>query len=466
MNDPDTVTLILQNLYTSEDYSRSVLPHLKEEYFQEKAEEQIFNVIRTYIEDYNELPSKAIVLIELDNLRGVHEETLSYFSDFFTDESSKENADWLFDKTEEFCKDMALHNAIRKAVAITQGESKELSKTAIPDLLKTALSVSFDTSIGHDYINDIDRRYEYYAQENIKVRFLLEAFNQITGNGIVPKSLMVLMGGPATGKSLFLTHLAVDFMYTGKKVLYITMEMSEEKIEERYDSNVLDIDISELDGIDKTKYYEIADKKRKESFGNIITKEYPTGSANVNHFRFLLNELKLKKNYIPDIIMIDYLNICSSSRISASSGANSYTMIKAVVEELRGLAVEFNVPIITATQANRGGYRSSDIDMTDVSESFGTAMTADYVLGIVATDELDEVGQIGLKVVKNRYGAAGDFYKLNITKSLMRLSDANVERLPQMENISTPNKPKRLAKLPQIEGSFSTKKDKLGGFKL
>lgn len=455
MNDADTVTLILQNLYTFEEYSRAVLPHLKEEYFHEREEKAIFNVIDNYVEKYNSLPSKEIVQIELDGARGVDASTVEHFTKNFTNKQSTSDEAWLFDKTEEFCKDMALHNALIESVNITQGDSSELSKTAIPDILSKALAISFDTSIGHDYMGDLEERWEFYNREEDKIPFSLEAFNHITNQGMPKKTVMILLGGTGTGKSLVMTHLATDFMMSGKNVLYITLEMSEEKIEERIDSNVLDFDISTLKGIDRDKYMNRAKTKRKETFGNIITKEYPTAGANVSHFRYLLNELKLKKNYIPDIIFIDYLNICTSSRIKGSAAANTYVTVKAIAEEIRGLAVEFNVPIITATQTNRDGYRSSDLELTDISESFGSAATADFVVGLIVTDELDQVNQMGLKTVKNRYGSTGDYYNVNINKSKMRLFDTNTQPLP------SPTTP---AFTEQKKSSLKT--EKMGGFKL
>jgi len=455
MTNVDTTTLILQNLYTFEEYSRSVLPHLKEEYFHDAEEKNIFNAISAYVDQYNTLPSKDVILIELDGTRGVTEDTIEHFSDNFTNDPSAEDKSWLFDKTEEFCQNMALHNALIESVSIAQGNSSEISKTGIPDLLKDALSVSFDTNIGHDYMADFEERWEFYNREEEKIAFSLEAFNHITNMGMPKKTVMILLGGTGTGKSLVMTHLATDFMVAGKNVLYITLEMSEEKIEERIDSNLLDFDIGTLRGIDKKKYLDRAAEKRKESFGNIITKEYPTAGANVSHFRYLLNELRLKKNYVPDIIFIDYLNICNSSRIKGAAAANTYVTVKAIAEEIRGLAVEFNVPIITATQTNRDGYRSSDLELTDISESFGSAATADYVVGLIVTDELDLVNQIGLKTVKNRYGTVGDYYPVNIEKSKMRLFDCNVQKTIQ---------PPAAAFQTEKKSSFKT--EKMGGFQI
>lgn len=423
--DKDIVTLIIQNLFSNEDFSRGALPHIKEEYFHDQDERLIFNTIHSYIDKYNTMPSRDVILIELDNTKGVMNETIDYFRDVFTDDEPTHDKEWLLEKTEQFCQDSALHNALRESVNIAEGNDSNLSKTAIPDILKEALGISFDTAIGHDYMNDIDARLDFYHEDQHKVAFSLDIFNKITNGGIPNKSVMILLGGTGTGKSLFLTHLATDFMTAGNSVLYITLEMSEEKVEERIDANLLDININDLLGVDRDRYMGTVTKKMKKSFGNIVTKEYPTATAHVGHFRYLLNELKLKKNFIPDIIMVDYLNICVSSRVKQSSNANSYTIVKSIAEELRGLAIEFDVPIITATQTNRTGYRSSDLELTDISESFGSAATADFVLGLIATDELDELGQIGVKVVKNRYGANGDLYKLNVNHEKMRLYDTN-----------------------------------------
>lgn len=441
LNDPDVVTLIIQNLFSYEEYSRAVLPHLKEEYFMDVDEKRIYNIIKTYVDQYNKIPSRDVILIELDNAKGVTNDTIDYFKETFIDNDATHDSEWLIDKTEQFCQDMSLHNALEKSVNIAQDDDSNLSKSAIPDILKEALSVSFDTAIGHSYMEDVDRRFEFYHQDQHKVKFSLDVFNQITNGGLPNKAVMILLGGTGTGKSLFLTHLATDFMVNGDNVLYITLEMSEERIEERIDANLLDIKISDLLGVDKDKYYKAVEKKKKDSFGNIITKEYPTAGAHVGHFRYLLNELKLKKNFIPNVICVDYLNICTSSRVKQSSNANSYTIVKSIAEELRGLAIEFDVPIITATQTNRTGYRSSDLELTDISESFGSAATADVVLGLIATDELDEVGQIGVKVVKNRYGANGDMYKLNIDHEKMRLYDSNTSPQVGAKLVTQPSKP-------------------------
>lgn len=427
MIDKDIVTLVLQNLYSNEEFSRAAMPHIKEEYFLDNDEKIIFNTIHGYVEKYNQLPSRDVILIELDQTKGVMGHTIDYFREVFTDDKPTHDKDWLLEKTEQFCQDTALHIALRDSVNIADDDDSNLSKTAIPDILKEALSVSFDNAIGHDYMNGLDDRLDFYHEDQHKIGFSLDIFNKITNGGMPNKSVMILLGGTGTGKSLFLTHLSTDFMVAGKNVLYITLEMSEERIEERIDANLLDIPIGELLGVERKKYKKIANDKIKESFGNIVTKEYPTAGAHVGHFRFLLNELRLKKDFKPDVIMVDYLNICTSSRVKQSSNANSYTIVKSIAEELRGLAIEFDVPIITATQTNRTGYRSSDLELTDISESFGSAATADVVLGLIATDELDELGQIGVKVVKNRYGANGDLYKLNIDHEKMRLYDVNTQ---------------------------------------
>lgn len=437
MTDIDIETLILKNLYTFEEYSRAVLPFIKEDYFTDNDEKIIFTVIRDYILKYNKAPSRDVVLIELDNSNAVFDETITYFKNTFTDNERSRDKEWLVDQTENFCKDMALHNALKKSLSVASDKESGISKSAIPDILRDALAISFDNSVGHDYIQDVDRRFEFYHEELNKVAFSLETFNRITNGGLPNKSVMVLLGGTGTGKSLFLTHMATDFMMQGLQVLYITMEMSEEKIEERIDANLLDISIGELLGVNKERYYNAVKKKRTQTMGNIITKEYPTASAHAGHFRFLLNELKLKKEYTPDVVIVDYLNICASSRMKA--GTDSYTLIKAVTEELRGLAQEFNLPILTATQTNRSGYRASDVELTDISESFGTAATADIVVAIIATDEFDELNQIGVKAVKNRYGIIGELYKMNIEKDKMRLYDYDID--PKQNRLATTSTP-------------------------
>ena len=293
MNYPDVVTKILQNLFSDEEYSRAVLPHLKEEYFSDQDEKSIFITIRNYIDKYNKLPERDVILIELDNSKGVFESTIEYFQETFKDNESTSDTQWLIDKTEEFCQDMSLHNALQESVNIAQQEDKSdsrISKTAIPDILKEALAVSFDSHIGSDYMNDVDERFEHYNEEQNKLAFALEPFNQITNGGMTNKSVMILLGGTGTGKSLFLTHMSTDFMKLGKNVLYITLEMSEKKVEERFDANLLGIDIHDLVGINKDKNYKAVEKIKKDSMGNIIVHEYPTGAAHVGHFRYLLNE--------------------------------------------------------------------------------------------------------------------------------------------------------------------------------
>lgn len=471
--DKDVVTLILQNLYSYEEYSRSVLPHLKDEYFYDITEKEIFKTIEEYIEKYNDLPGRDVILIELSNKKDITEETIKYFRETFIDNEKTHDSEWLIDKTEQFCQDMALHNALKQAVSIVQDNDSNLSKTSIPDILKDALSVSFDSAIGHDYINDIDKRFEFYNEIQHKLPFTLEVFNRITNGGLPNKSMMVIMAGTGVGKSLVLTHLSTDFMMSGKNVLYITLEMSEERIEERIDANLLDIKITDLLGVNKDIYYKAVEKKRDSSFGNIITKEYPTAGAHVGHFRYLLKELKTKKNFIPDVLIVDYLNICTSSRIKSGSNQNSYTIVKSIAEELRGLAIEFDIPVITATQTNRTGYRASDVELTDISESFGVAMSSDLILGLMATDELDELNQIGIKVVKNRHGSTGDFYKLNRDFEKMRLSDVNdvpvntTNSKPHFDNHDTKNLSfeKKYEKIP-FDPDRLNKKDKFKNFNI
>lgn len=433
----DISTLILKNLYTNEDYSREVLPHLKTEYF-EREEGIIFNTIKDYILKYNSIPSRDVILIDLDKRELSTPDVIDYFKEHFADNVSTHEKEWLVNKTEKYCQNQALLIALRNSIDIFEKSDKDnLATSAIPDMFKEALSVTFDTHIGHDVLEDTEKRFEYYHKKEVKIPFDIECLNRVTGGGIDKKALIVLMGGPATGKSLFLCHFAASYMLMGKKVLYISMEMSEEKIAERIDANILDVDIKELKNIDKEKYFKLVDKIKKKSTGDVVVKEYPTAHAHAGNFRFLLNELKTKKNFIPDILVVDYMNICASSRLGIKSigTANSYTIVKAVAEELRGLGVEYNIPVLTATQAVRSGFRSSDPDLTDVSESFGTAATADLMLGIITTDELDEMGKVGVKILKNRYGVTGETHLLGIQRNKMRLYDLDSSN--PLNNIKT-----------------------------
>jgi replicative DNA helicase len=335
--------------------------------------------------------------------------------------------EWLYNKTEKWCQDRALFNAVMESISIIDGKHQDLTKNALPDILTKALSVSFDTNIGHDYLENVESRYDFYHSEEEKVPFDLEMLNLITKGGLSNKSLNIALAGTGVGKSLFMCHVAAGALSAGKNALYITMEMSEERIAERIDANLLDIPIGELDTLSKDHFVERVGTLKKKTNGKLIVKEYPTGSANANHFRALLNELKLKKSFVPDIIFIDYLNICASSRIKMGGSTNSYTYIKAIAEELRGLAVEFDLPIVSATQTTRTGYSSSDPGLEDTSESFGLPATADLMFALVSNEELDAQGQIMVKQLKNRYNDPNNNkrFVIGIERAKMRLYDVD-----------------------------------------
>lgn len=446
---------ILRNLLNNEDFMRKVLPFIKAEYF-EDIDRVIFKETRDFITKYNKAPTFEMFKIELDDAEHVtdqqYTETLEQLPALYSAEETDQ--DWLMTTAENWCQDRALFNAVMESLTIIDGKHKELTKNALPELLSTALSVSFDTNIGHDYIDNVEERYEFYHRQEERLPFDIEILNIITGGGLPRKTLNVILAGTNVGKSLAMCHFASANMSIGKNVLYITMEMAEEKIAERIDANLLDTVIPQLEHMSKDMFVgKIADLKRKTS-GKLIVKEYPTGQANASHFRALLKELKLKKNFTPDVIYIDYLNICASSRMKGMGGSvNSYTYIKAIAEELRGLAVEHNLPIITATQTNRSGYSNSDVGLEDTSESFGLPATADFMFAIITTEELQQLGQIMVKQLKNRYNDVNAFKKfvIGIDRAKMRLFDVNDEEQNLVNDTPDFEKPNS-GKLEKFEG--------------
>jgi hypothetical protein len=422
--------VIFNNLINNEDYGRKVIPFIKIEYFQTKNDQVIFELINNYVTSYNAFPTKEVLMIDLSNYIGISDEQFTECKAAIDEIPNQSDAlsqvDWLVDQTESFCQDKALYNAITKSIEILGDASGSLSKGVIPDLLSSALAVSFDTSIGHDFLSDTDSRFEFYHRKEERIPFDIEYLNKITKGGLPRKTLNVILAGTGVGKSLAMCHMASANLLEGKNVLYITMEMAEEKIAERIDANLLNIPLDQLYDVPKDLYDKKINRLREKTVGKLIIKEYPTACAGSANFRHLLNELKIKRNFIPDIIYIDYLNICSSSRMKQGAGVNSYTYIKAIAEELRGLAVEFNVPIVTATQTTRGGYDNSDVGLTDTSESFGLPATADLMFALIATDELKQLNQIMVKQLKNRY-ADPEMYKrfvIGVDKSRMKLYDA------------------------------------------
>jgi archaellum biogenesis ATPase FlaH len=418
---------ILGNLVYNEEYSRKCIPFLKEEYFVSQDQKAVFRIIKEYVDKYNAFPSKEALAIDLSNKDGIGEETFKQSKELIAGLSvdTETKLDWLVDQTEKFCQDKAIYNAIMSSIQILDDKKTVEGKGSIPKILSDALGVSFDTNIGHDFLEDADSRYEFYHAKEVKLPFDLDYFNKITKGGLPRKTLNICLAGTGVGKSLFMCHCAAGNLVDGKNVLYITMEMAEEKIAERIDANLLDTPLDQLALLPKDSYDKKVQRVRSKTNGKLIVKEYPTACAGSANFRHLLNELKLKKNFVPDIIYIDYLNICMSSRIKNGANVNSYTLVKAIAEELRGLAVEFNVPVVSATQTTRSGYSNSDLGLEDTSESFGLPATADFMFGIHTNEKLEGFSQIMVKQLKNRYNDPGLHrrFVVGIDRAKMRLYD-------------------------------------------
>jgi len=418
--------LVIKNLLLDEEYVRKAMPFIKAEYFSDLLEKNLYNIINKYFTDYNALPTKEALEIEVGQLGNIsdeqHRQTIQYIRDI---DDEKSEYDWILDTTEKWCKERAIYLALMESIKIAEGNDEKRATGAIPSILSDALAVSFDNHIGHDYLQDYEERYEFYHQTEEKIPFDLEFFNRITKGGLPNKTLNIALAGTGVGKSLFMCHVASSILLQSKNVLYITLEMAEEKIAERIDANLLSVDIQQLDQLPKMMFDSKVNKIAKKTQGQLIIKEYPTASASVGHFRALLNDLALKKAFKPDIIFIDYLNICASSRYRAGANVNSYSYIKAIAEELRGLAVEANVPIVSATQTTRSGYGSSDVDLTDTSESFGLPATADLMFALISTEELEALNQIMVKQLKNRYNDPTIFkrFVVGVDRAKMRLYD-------------------------------------------
>ncbi len=420
---------ILRNLLTDEKYMRKVLPFIKPDYFQ-GVYRTLFKEAGKYVGKYNKLPTSETLIIELQESSNISNEQFQMSTDIIPQLFTTEEIDndWLLDSTEKWCQDRAIHNAIMESISIIDGKHDKLTKGALPDLLSKALGVAFDTNVGHDYVENAEERYEFYHTEEDRISFDLEFFNKITKGGVPNKTLNIALAGTGVGKSLFMCHVAASALVDGKNVLYITMEMAEERIAERIDANLLNIPIDQLDKMSKDMFTKKVQDLSRKTTGKLIVKEYPTGSAHSGHFRGLLNELKLKRRFEPDIIFIDYLNICSSSRMKSMGGAiNSYTYIKAIAEELRGLAVEFELPIFSATQTTRSGYSNSDVGLEDTSESFGLPATADLMFALISTEELEREGQMMVKQLKNRYNDPTQYkrFVIGVDRSKMRLFDVD-----------------------------------------
>jgi replicative DNA helicase len=450
--------LILRNLLYNEEFVRKVLPFIRPEYFQDQSQKIIFQEISSFVEEFNNIPSKEVLNIEVEKRNDVNEDqyrevcqTIEHLTDVPVDFS------WLVETSEKWCRDRAIYLALMESVQLADGGG-EKSPDSIPSILQEALAVSFDNHVGHDYLNDSEERYDSYNQKENKIEFDLEYFNKITKGGLPNKTLNIALAGTGVGKSLFMCHMASAVLLQGRNVLYITMEMAEEKIAERIDSNLLNVNIKDLSDLPKTLFVNKVSQLQQKTQGNIIIKEYPTASAHAGHFKSLLNELALKKSFRPDIIFIDYLNICASSRYRSNGTVNSYSYIKAIAEELRGLAVEANVPIVSATQTTRSGYGSSDVELTDTSESFGLPATADLMFALISTEELESMGQILVKQLKNRYNdpTIHKRFIVGIDRAKMRLFDC--EQSAQQDMLESKDE--------EYEPQDDTPKvNKFGGFK-
>jgi replicative DNA helicase len=420
----------LTQLVTNEKYARKVLPFIKGDYFSDRTERTVFEEITKFVDKYNKIPTQTSLEIEVQSRKDLNENEYSKVVEVIkTLESTDVDFDWLVDTTEKFCKDKAVYNAIVEGISIIDGKDKNRGADAIPNILTDALAVGFDNSVGHDYLLDADSRFDYYHTVEEKIPFDLDFFNRITKGGLPPKTLNIALAGTGVGKSLFMCHMAANCMSQGKNVLYITLEMAEERIAERIDANLMNISMEDLHDLPKQMFEDKIQKIIKNTTGQLIVKEYPTASAHSSHFRGLIKELAIKKSFKPDIIFIDYLNICGSSRFKGATNVNSYMYIKSIAEELRGLAVETNVPIMSATQTTRSGFVSTDIGLEDTSESFGLPATADFMFALISNEELDELNQIAVKQLKNRYNdpTTNKRFVIGIDRAKMRLFDVKLE---------------------------------------
>jgi len=418
---------ILANLIHNEQYTRKVLPFIKGDYFSDRTERTVFEEIQKFVDKYNDLPNKNALEVELDSRKDLNEDDYKRVLSVVKELQKDDNVifDWLVQTTEDFCKDKAVYNAIVDGIAIIDGKDKKRGVDALPSILTDALAVGFDNRVGHDYLHDTDARYEFYHKVEEKIPFDLDFFNRITKGGLPQKTLNIALAGTGVGKSLFMCHMAANCLNQGRNVLYITLEMAEERIAERIDANLMNISIDDLHELPKQMYDDKIKSIQQKTNGQLIIKEYPTASAHSNHFRGLIKELAIKKSFKPDIIFVDYLNICASSRFKVSGNVNSYMYIKAIAEELRGLAVETNVPIMSATQTTRSGFSNTDIGLEDTSESFGLPATADLMFALISSEELEERNQIAVKQLKNRYNdpTMNKRFVIGIDRAKMRLHD-------------------------------------------
>jgi len=436
----------LTQLVTNEKYARKVLPFIKGDYFSDKTERTVFEEITKFVDKYNKIPTQTSLEIEVQSRKDLNDYEYNKVVEVIkTLEHTDVDFDWLVDTTEKFCKDKAVYNAIVEGISIIEGKDKTRDAGAIPSILTDALAVGFDNSVGHDYLLDAESRFEYYHTIEEKIPFDLDFFNRITKGGLPPKTLNIALAGTGVGKSLFMCHMAANCLSQGKSVLYITLEMAEERIAERIDANLMNVSMEDLHDLPKQMFESKIENIIKNTSGTLIVKEYPTASANAAHFRGLIKELAIKKSFKPDIIFIDYLNICGSSRFKGAANVNSYMYIKSIAEELRGLAVETNVPIMSATQTTRSGFSNSDVGLEDTSESFGLPATADLMFALISNEELDALNQIAVKQLKNRYNdpTSNKRFVIGIDRAKMKLFDVTLE---EQQGLADSNQTKEIDK--------------------
>lgn len=432
---------IISNLIYNVDFYRKVFPYIKEEYFDDESHRKIFSTYSKYVGEYKDPPSIEALKVSIDNRKDLNEESFKQVVQTIDNLKIDPNTnfDWLVAQTEKFCQDKDLYNSIRRAILILDGQDKELDKGVIPKLLSDSLGVSFDTNIGHDFLEDFESRHEYYHRKEERLDLDIELLNKVTKGGLPRKSMMVLLATTGAGKSLVKCHMAAQQLLFGRNVLYITMELAEEEVARRIDANIMDLTLDEVKEIPLHVLNKKMTRFKEKTPGKLIIKEYPTGSAHAGHFRHLLNELRLKKNFIPDVIFVDYLNICASSRVKGAATANSYTLVKSIAEEIRGLAMEFNVAVVTSSQLNRSGYENSDVDLTNTSESMGITHTADAIFALITSEELENLGQLMIKQLKNRWGDLSYYRRFVVGIDRSKMKIFNLEDTAQKNVTSEPS---------------------------
>jgi replicative DNA helicase len=439
--------LILKNLIYNDEYIRKILPYLKSDYFQDYSQKIVFEEIQDFFSSYNKLPTKEALEIEVENRTDLTENSFKECTSVISSlDYEPVDFQWLSQVTEKWCKDRAIYLALMESINIADGGDTKKTRDAIPSILEEALSISFDTHIGHDYIEDAEERYDLYHKKEQKIPFDIDYLNRITDGGVSSKTLNMFVAAPGVGKSLFLCHIASSILLQGKNVLYLTLEMSEERIAERIDANLLDVSVQDIRKLSKEQFFNKTNILKRKTQGKIIIKEYPPGTANANHFKALMKELELKKNFVPDAIVVDYLNLCASSRYKAST-SNSYTYVKSIAEELRAVAVEYDLPLYSASQLNRNGISTTETEMTDTSDSIGIAFTVDLLLSIISTDELAQMNQVIIKQLKNRYGPLDRYRKFSVGVDKSKMRVYNVEQAAQDSLIDTSGDPTEIIDL-------------------